>query len=576
MKIEALCHIPKSNYGYAYKEKELHIRFRTAKNDIDKVEIIYGFKYQWENNKKNEMKKILSDEYFDYYQFNIVEEDSRIGYYFKLTKGEKFIYYTEAGIVDKFNDELAYCYYFQYPYINPIDVHKVPSWISETVFYQIFVERFFNGDVKNSPENLSNWDDMPKPHSFFGGDLRGIIEKLDYLKELGVNGIYLTPIFKSPSNHKYDTVNYYEIDPFFGDESTLKELVERSHELGIKIVLDAVFNHCSNQFPPFLDVMEKGKESRYFDWFFINDDLVKTDPPNYKMFGSVGCMPKLNTSNAEVKYYLLSAIRYWTENFRIDGWRLDVSDEIDHHFWREFRVCVKEMDTEVIVIGENWHNAYPWLMGDQFDSVMNYPVTKLCLDYFARRLINAKQFEYSLSSLLIRYSDQVNEAMLNLLDSHDTERFLYTCGERKEYLKLAAAFLFSYKGMPCTYYGTEIGMTGCYDPGCRKGFEWNEEKWDKELLDYYKKLITLRKEEKALKYGNISFLSTDSVFIMKRTFKNETIMILINTTDKEAGYCLKEADKKSVTELLNGSSWNMAEQSTICIPELTAYYLKLV
>lgn len=577
MNIEALLHVSKSNYAYAYSENELHIRLRTAKNEMDQVNIIFGVKYDWKSNQKQVMKKILTDDYYDYYQYNIVQEDTRIGYYFGLIKGNEKHFFTELGLVDDFNDDMAHCYFFQYPYINRIDVHKEPSWIQEAVFYQIFVERFHNGNIEKSPPNISKWDDLPKQTSFYGGDLRGIIEKLDYLKNLGINGIYLTPIFQSPSNHKYDIVNYLEIDNYFGDKKDFAELVHKAHAKGIKIVLDAVFNHCSNLFAPFQDVMEKGKDSKYYDWFFIDDYPLEVNPPNYKTFAFVSYMPKLNTANPEVKDYLFSSIRYWTTEFQIDGWRLDVSDEIDHRFWREFRDVVKNINEDAIIIGENWHNALPWLMGDQFDSVMNYQVTKLCLDFFARREINAKNFDEGLSNLLIRYPDQVNDAMLNLLDSHDTERFLYTCNGRKEYLKNAAAFLFGYKGVPCTYYGTEIGMTGHYDPGCRKGFDWNQEHWDMDLYLYYKQLIAIRRVEKALQYGDIAFLSTDLLFVMRRSYTKETIYILINTTELEQNYRITEVEYYSIKELLSEIEWKL-ENGTIAlkVPAYTAFYLKLV
>ena len=576
MNIEALCHIPKSNYAYAYKENELHIRIRTAKNDMVQVNLIYGIKYDWINKQQHTMKKILTDQYFDYYQYNIVQEDTRIGYYFELVSKAATIYYTEVGVESEFNDALAHCYFFQYPFINKVDVHKEPSWVHEAIFYQIFVERFKNGNVENSPGNLSDWEDVPKPKSFYGGDLQGIINNLDYLSDLGINGIYLTPIFQAPSNHKYDIVNYYEIDPYFGDKKAFKELVEKAHAKKIKIVLDAVFNHCSDLFPPFLDVVEKGMNSEYYDWFFIDDDIVEKNPPNYRMFSYVSHMPKLNTANPKLKEYLLSSVRYWTKEFDIDGWRLDVSDEIDHKFWREFRNVVKEINEETIIIGENWHNAYPWLMGDQFDSVMNYPVTKLCLDFFAKKEISAKTFEHQLSSYLIRYPDQVNDAMLNLLDSHDTERFLYSADENKKALKNAAAFLFAYKGMPCTYYGTEIGMTGSHDPGCRKGFDWKQENWDMELYEFYKRLITLRKEEKALMYGTIEFLSTEALFAMRRTYEGESIYILINLEEKEQEITIDEPDFSSLTEVLSGGVWKLSQGIvTVKVPADRTFYMKL-
>lgn len=575
MKIEALCHIPKSNYAYAYTDQELHIRLRTAKGDMEQVSIIFSHKYDWQKRlKKYPMTKILSDEYFDYYQYDIKNKDFRIGYYFELKDAADTLFYTEAGIVREFDHNMAYCYFFQYPYVNPIDVHKQPEWIRDAVFYQIFVERFHNGDVDNSPAYLSDWNSEPKPRSFFGGDLQGILDKLDYLEELGINGLYLTPIFTSPSNHKYDIVNYYEIDPYFGNKEIFSRLVEKAHEKGIRIVLDAVFNHCSNSFPPFLDVVEKGKDSEYYDWFIIDGDKIQTNPPNYTMFGFVGYMPKLNTANPKLKEYLLSSVKYWTTECNIDGWRLDVSDEIDHQFWREFRILVKGLKEDAIIIGENWHNAYPWLMGDQFDSVMNYPVTKQCLDYFARKTIDALAFEQQLSSYLMRYPDQVNEAMLNLLDSHDTERFLYSAGGNKKALMNAAAFLFAYKGMPCTYYGTEIGMTGAHDPGCRKGFDWNRANWDMELYEYYRKLVAIRKEEKALKYGALKFSSTKQLFVMSRATEDEVISVIINSTGEEQMF---HSETTEVRELISGENLSCAEGTlSIQVPAMTALYLKTV
>jgi glycosidase len=555
----------------------LHIRLRTAKQDVSKVNIIFGHKFNWNNSKqKQSMQKVFEDEFFDYYQYELCSKDFRIGYYFELINKEETLYYSEVGVGKAFNDDLAYCYFFQYPYLNAVDVHQMPEWTREAVFYQIFVERFFNGDRENSPPDLCDWEEEPKSRSFYGGDLRGIIDKLDYLSDLGVNGIYLTPIFASPSNHKYNITDYFEIDPYFGDKDTFKELVDNAHTRGIRIVLDAVFNHSGDQFPPFLDVIEKGIHSKYYDWFHLHENYISKDPLNYETFAYFAPMPKLNTANPEVKKYLFDCVRYWTREFGVDGWRLDVSDEIDHHFWREFRIVLKEMNNEAIIIGENWHNALPWLMGDQFDSVMNYPVTKLCLDYFAHRQIDAIYFQQQLGGYLMRYPNQVNEVMLNLLDSHDTERFLYSCEGQKKGLMAAASFLFAYPGIPCTYYGTEIGMTGNYDPGCRRGFDWREENWDSELYGLYKKLIRIRKAEAALKYGDISFDSTHNLFVMKRSYQNERIIILINLSEEEQSYEVIKEHISSATELLYGSTLeNDGVVLKIRIPSGQVFYLKM-
>lgn len=531
LNLEALCHIQKSNYAYAYSEEELHIRLRTAKDDCKKVMLVISQKHLWAQKKKYVMKKVASDRYFDYYQYNYVTVDSRLGYYFEVSDGEKTFVYCESGVLEAFDDQYAYFHYFQFPFINKIDLHEIPLWTHEAIFYQIFVDRFCKGKTKPNPKTLTPWGQLPEPNSFYGGDLQGIIDKLDYLQDLGINGIYLTPIFQSPSNHKYDTTDYGKIDEAFGDKETLCELISNAHQRGIRVILDGVFNHSGYFFAPFQDVLENGQNSPYKDWFHIKSFPVSSNPLNYRTFGTTPEMPKLNTANPELKKYLLDTVAYWTNETGIDGWRLDVSDEIDHNFWRALRKLVKEINSDAVIIGENWHNAYPWLMGDQFDSVMNYPVTKACIRFFATQEDNAQAFADQLSGCLMWNSEQVNFAMLNLLDSHDTMRFLTWCGGNKDKLKLAVLFLFSYVGIPCTYYGSEIGTEGNGDPDCRRTFDWNTKHWDQNLFHFYKKVISIRKEQKALKFGTVNMYVKDNIFFLERTFEKQTIVTVINNNE---------------------------------------------
>lgn len=557
MNIQAILHIPKSTYAFAYKENELHVRIRTAKDDVEKVNIIYFCKFDIKNKKTGNMKKILSDEYFDYYEYVIIENDTRLGYYFELIKGQEDIFFYE----DSFNNGEAsgpiYNKHFQYPTINKVDIHEVPSWVNEAIFYQIFPERFYGTNTAVENKKLTKWNEKPKSDSFFGGDLQGIIEKLDYLKELGINGFYLTPVFKSPSNHKYDTSDYMEIDEHFGTKEIFKKLVDTAHSKGMKVVLDAVFNHCGKDFAPFQDVLKNGEKSIYKDWFYIDSYPVTLKKPTYKMFGFVAEMPKLNTSNPQVKDYLLIVAKYWIKEFNIDGWRLDVSDEIDHAFWRDFRKAVKETNPEAIIIGENWHDSTPWLIGDQFDSVMNYPITNAATKYFGEKLVDAKGFEQQVAAALFRNTKQVNFAMLNLLDSHDTARFLNLCKENKRMLMNAATFLLSFVGIPCTYYGTEIGLTGEGDPDCRRTFDWDKANWDMNIWDHYHKLIDIRKKQNTLKYGDILMYSTKDVFIMKRNLNKETIYTLINNTEQKHNVSLAiEKEQASFIDLLTGKEYS--------------------
>lgn len=569
MNREALYHCSKSNYAYPYDVTDIRIRFRTAKDDVNEVRLYYGVKFDWANKTYRIMTKVGSDEYFDYYQYNIKQEDVRLGYYFEVIADEEDLYYTEAGILDAFDDNRAHCLFFQYPSAHYVDIPHKPSWFSDAVFYQIFVERFANGNPEISPDNLVPWDSDPTPKSFYGGDLEGIRSNLSYLQDIGINAIYLTPIFESISNHKYDTIDYMEIDAHFGDKETFRRLVSEAHDKGIRIILDAVFNHCSDQFAPFRDVLEHGENSLYKDWFLIKEFPVSQTEPNYEVFARVPYMPRFNTANEEVKKYLFDVVRYWTTEFHIDGWRLDVADEPDHSFWREFRNVVKEMDNNLIIIGEVWHDSMPWLLGDQFDTVMNYPVMHQAINFFAKGEIDAKAFSEVLTMQLMKYPDVINEMMFNLLDSHDTERFLFMCKGNKQNLMNAAAFIFGYLGSPCIYYGTEIGLTGGYDPGCRKGFNWNKEEWDQEIHSYYKRLISIRKSESALRYGEIAFQSTKELFVMKRSYEESVIYVVINQTDT-VQLLPTDIMQSSYIDLLSNQSMDCNE-----ISPYTAHYFKI-
>ncbi len=557
MNFQGLCHIEKSNYAYAYSNRELHLRLRTAKDDCTGVFVVIARKHVWSEKKAYSMEKVATDRYFDYYQYNFTTDDPRLGYYFLISDGKQTLVYSESGVSKTFDDQYAYLHYFQYPFINPVDVHHVPDWVHEAVFYQIFVERFCNGDQSNDPEKLSTWDELPTPSSFYGGDLQGIISKLDYLQKLGITGLYLTPIFESRSNHKYDTTDYRKVDPAFGDTETLCRLVSEAHKRGIRVVLDGVFNHCGENFAPFQDVMKNGSKSKYAGWFHFLQYPDGKKEARYRTFSDCGYMPKLNTSNPGMKKYLLDTVTGWMRATGIDGWRLDVSDEVDHEFWRSFRKAVKAVNPEAVIIGENWHDARPWLEGDQFDGVMNYPVTKACIRYFATQELNAKLFSADLSCCLMWNSEQANFSMLNLLDSHDTMRFLTWCGGDKRRVKLAVLFLFSYVGIPCTYYGSEIGMKGKGDPDSRRTFNWDQSTWDTDLWNFYHAAMMLRRESIALQRGDVRMWAKDDVFYLKRFNSAQTILTVLNNTSSEKEFSLPDGVSPEVLlksgEILNGN-----------------------
>jgi cyclomaltodextrinase / maltogenic alpha-amylase / neopullulanase len=544
---EAIYHRPKDNYAYACTNNILNITIRTKKNDLKKVTLIHGDPYEWEDNQWQTttipLKKSGSDQLFDYWFTAIAPPFRRLRYGFILDDGTETLCFTEKGFYSEPPlDDTAY--YFCFPYMNNADIFKAPSWVKDTVWYQIFPERFANGDKSHDPEDVLAWgSEEPTPTNFFGGDLKGVIQNIPYLKELGITGIYFTPLFKAFSNHKYDTIDYMEIDPQFGTKETFKELVNVCHENGIKVMLDAVFNHSGFYFPPFQDVLEKGENSLYKDWFHIHEFPIITKPlPNYDTFAFTPFMPKLNTENPEVKEYLLEAGRYWVREFDIDGWRLDVANEVDHAFWREFRKEVKAIKPDLYILGEIWHDSIAWLRGDQFDAVMNYPFTTNILKLFAKQSITVKEFVESMTGVIHMYTRNINEAAFNLVGSHDTPRILTECEEDLDRVKQVFTLMLTFIGTPCIYYGDEIGMTGTQDPGCRKCMEWDKENQNTDLFHHIQRLIQLRQEHPLLRNaGELSFVDPehhDKCLAYMKVNDDKTTMVILNTSTHSVEYSL--------------------------------------
>jgi len=581
---EAIYHRPKGNFAYAYKEEILHIRLKTKKKDANKVSLIYGDPYDWKKKKWSYKKKPMSisasDDLFDYWFIELDVPTRRLRYGFELSDSKDTLIYTEKGFYSNIEtDDISY--YFCFPFINPIDIFKTPDWVKETVWYQIFPDRFANGNKKNDPEKVLPWaSEAPALDNFFGGDFEGIINNLDYLTDLGINGIYLTPIFKAYSNHKYDTIDYMEIDPQFGDKETFKKLVDECHQRGIRVMLDAVFNHSGLYFSPFQDVLENQEKSKYKDWFHLHEFPVKdVYPPNYDTFGYVESMPKLNTENPEVRSYFLDVAAYWIEEFDIDGWRLDVANEVDHSFWKAFRKRVKSIKPDLYILGEIWHDALPWLEGDQFDAVMNYPFTLAGLDYIAKEKIDTKQFADRLSKSYASYMENSNEVAFNLLDSHDTPRVLTECGGDIKKVRLLYALLFSFPGTPCVYYGDEIGMTGGEDPECRKCMVWDEDEQNISLKNFVKQFIQLRFTEKAFTQGKLSITQpkeNESYLHFIRTLEDSSIHFFINPANQPAEVSLDCTSTNYVFNLWNQKKMSIKNNSLhIEVPANDFLILKL-
>lgn len=546
MNESAMYHQPESKFCFATSTSEICLRLRISKTDYpEKILVVYGGKYDYALVRKSvQMQRKYEDRLYAYYSVNIKIEDPRFVYVFQIIDNGNIYYYSEDGLTSKFDYELSYYNCFQYAYINDCDILKPVHWMDTATFYQIFVDRFNIGRPNKDMSYVNmQWNDKPTPKSFAGGDIKGITDKLPYLQDLGINAIYLTPIFKSVSNHKYDISDYYEIDKHFGDKNDFREFVNEAHSKGIRVVLDAVFNHCSEDLEQFKDVVKNGKASPYYDWFIINNER----PLQYECFATCEYMPKFNTSNPDVRKFLISIATYWIKEFDIDGWRLDVSDEVSHAFWRSFRNAVKRAKPDCVLIGENWHDANIYLRGEQFDSIMNYSFTKACLDYFAFDAFSAVDLADKLNELLMRNTDTVNNMMLNLLDTHDTHRFLTRVNGNKDKLMSALALTYFFPGVPCLYYGTEIPLEGGYDPDSRRTFDWKNENFA---------FITLIKALTSLKHNTDFSTEEASIYSNKGLLVVERgrYTLVINESGKAVDYAVAtilQSNNYSDNKLLN-------------------------
>jgi cyclomaltodextrinase len=410
----------------------------------------------------------------------------------------------------------------------------VPSWIYNSVFYQIFPDRFANGDETNDPPNVLEWITPPGSHGFHGGDLRGILQHLDYLLDLGINAIYLNPIFLSPSTHRYNTMDYYQIDPKLGTMSDFKQLLDAVHGNGMHIILDGVFNHTGRGFFAFSDILENQEHSAYKDWYTINhfpvDAYSPGDATDYVGWWKFKSLPKLNTHNPHVRKYIMDVARYWIEQ-GADGWRLDVPNEInDDGFWAEFRQVVKTANPEAYLLGEIWEADPRWAGEGHFDGLMNYPLRGNVFGFVNQKL-NAREYADKTESLLNLYPFENVQAMYNLLGSHDVDRLWNNMEGNLNRLKLALLMLFGFPGIPAIYYGDEIGISGGKDPDCRKVFSWQPESWNQELREWVKKLIATRKSLEALKRGDYQRLhEEDRCLAYLRTHEDHRVVVGLNAS----------------------------------------------
>lgn len=476
-----------------------------------------------------------------------------------------------------------------------IELERPPSWVADAVFYQVFPDRFARSGRVPAPGPFEAWDAPPTALGIKGGDLYGVIDHLDHLADLGVTAIYLNPVFASASNHRYHPFDYLAVDPILGGDDALSALVDAVHVRGMRLILDAVFNHASRGFWPFHHVLETGRHSPYRDWFLLDTESLEAGRPlraypdrlqgelapdwgeahaagteslrtlGYRAWWDLPALPKLNTDNPIVREYLMGVAEHWTR-FGIDGWRLDVPGEITTPgFWEEFRRRVRAINPDAYIVGEVWQQRGDLLDGTTFDGLMNYPLASVILNFVpgthrdervvaqqaeiarATRTIDGDTFLATVERIFSSYRDDAALALLNLIDSHDTPRFLSLCGGDTTSLRLAWLVLLTLPGAPCIYYGDEVGMTGEMDPGCRGAFPWRDHPSDGELLGTARALIALRHASPALRSRSFEPLaSVAQAAAYRRGSGRGSVVVAINAGSDDAEL---EVDVSGMTEL---------------------------
>ena len=613
----------------------IEFKTRVHKNDLDEVYLLI-------DNQKHDMKKITEDNSFCYYQYfyEMPKSQTEFKYAFVYKDGDNTWYMNENGYSSQHYD-------FAYS-AEIIEPFYTPDWVKDGVIYQIFPERFANGDKANDPDFseeyykdvnippapgqllrkykpyyhlIEDWYDIdgltkspyhqpdkdgyqPEYNSYYGGDIAGIHQKLDYLVDLGITIIYFNPLFKAKSNHKYDAADYMMLDPHFGTNNEFKEFVDDCHARGLKVIIDCAFNHTGETFWAFDEASIDCKDSEYYDWYEFHKCPVPktgnfTPSDYYECWWDFGEMPNLNYDltlanpeensikditlahpNMPVVNYVLDVADFWIGEMDIDGFRLDVPNEVPFWFWKLFRERVKSLKPDAWLVGELWSNAVDWVNNDYFDSVMNYAYFKDPVQrFFNMRQCTAKTFDRDLKPGRLSYPTQAAQTMMNLIDSHDTFRYLETAKGEVAALELAALFQMTYVGAPHIWYGDEIAMMGKHDPDCRRPFNWKYRNDIKavNLLEYYQKIIQIRKDNIALRRGSFqTLLAEGMVYAYEREFKDNKLFIVINNDSIEKLIELPvDTNMRSLINQIDGVNYQVNNGViTINAAPYTGYILK--
>jgi glycosidase len=518
--MEAVLHRPNAEDTCRLDRRTAYLKLRTRALDVGKVSIVV----EGPTERKFPMRVISSDDIYDTWQGVIdIPADQKASYAFELQDGAATLRY---GLTESMSGS----------FVQDLHAYAIPEalpWAEDAVFYHIFPDRFFNGDPANDGPDVQPWGTTPTYANRMGGDLKGIAKKLDYLKELGINALYLNPIFESGSNHAYNVYDYHNVDHRFGTNDELKELVSKAHEQNTRVIIDGVFNHSGTEFFAFKDLVKNGPDSPYKDWYFVLKYPLQVAPgqQTYRTFSTAQYMPKLNQDFPACRDYFLDVATSWIQNAGIDGWRLDDANEVSQEFWRHFRTAVRGAKKDAFILGEEWGDAHPWLQGDQHDSVMNYRWRDAVLKFFGSDTGSASEFENELRKVRDDYPPVLVNQMFNLLGSHDTERIRRVLKGDMARVAQAVVFQFTYPGMPSIYYGDEIGMDGGRDPDDRRCMIWDRSKWDMKIFGLHKDLIRLRKESPVLRRGNYQAIEGQlpaGVFGFKRSLNGKSLTVFLN------------------------------------------------
>lgn len=524
MNPSTIFHRPLSEYAFATDDTHYVFRLRTGKGEAQSCSFFYADRAAMTPELDFfcvPMVKFREDLYFDWYEIRLETSFERIAYYFELTDGEETICY--YGDCYEMVGTPTRADYFQLPFNHRADRLSIPEWAKDAVVYNIFPDSFASGKRTLSGDSKTG----------LGGTIRGIADNLDYIASMGFNCIYLNPIFAAESYHRYDTLDYYQVDPHMGTNDDLHALIEKAHFLGIRVILDGVFNHISSSHFLFRDVLQKGMESEYYSCFYRLPARPSIPAPGaypeYTCFSYVSNMPKTNTADQYLRQYFCDVGTYWIREFDIDGWRLDVANELDDGFLRAFRKAVKAAKPDALIVGEVWENAAHYLNGDMLDSAMNYDFRRYARRFFAEEAVSAEVFDTNVSTLLLRYRENALYAQLNLLDSHDVSRYLTLCGGSIDKMELSVLLQMTFPGMPCVFYGDEKGLCGLSEKEYRQAMAWEE---NHPLEEIYRKLIALRKTHPALRYGDFKTLfASGKVYSYIRTWESKKITVTMNLGD---------------------------------------------